>query len=257
MLKNWRLSLGFWQILTCFGASQLVPDPFPKAPVFTLPPLPEFHPKLFHLSKENDENRVLPRFSSGPSSYTYFTNVQTRQKDEPRETDEIADHFPKTVMSMNNGRLVKVERVSGSMCGIEDSYMIDPSDVNTAICVIQKLNFTKTEVRQISEYANVIDLSSVLDLVYAHVFKLDDETRSRALQLLQDYGPPESLIRAVQAMTMDQKGHIQELRHKRRVGEVRVITRGLIFSLPDEDQPQARKFVAILRYMFDYDRILT
>ncbi|CAD5216240.1 unnamed protein product [Bursaphelenchus okinawaensis] len=194
---------------------------------------------------------------SGQDSYTYYTDVQEPQRDDTVKPKKVPDFFPKTVMSINNGRLVKVERVSGSICGIEDSYMLDAEDMATAVKVIQAMNLTRSEVNRISEYADSFDVASILDAIYPHVFQLDEKTQSRALQLLQDYGPPESLVRAVQSLTMEQKGHIQELRHKKRLGEVKVITRGIIFSLPDEDQLQARKFVAALRFMFDYDKAMT
>jgi hypothetical protein len=58
---------------------------------------------------------------------------------------------------------------------------------------------------------------------------------------LDRYGPPKSLVQALEAMTIEQKGHIQQLveaSSRRRTADLRRIARGLVASLPDEDQPQ-------------------
>uniref|UniRef100_A0A1I8A7B9 EcoEI_R_C domain-containing protein n=1 Tax=Steinernema glaseri TaxID=37863 RepID=A0A1I8A7B9_9BILA len=95
------------------------------------------------------------------------------------------------------------------------------------------MNVSDADVDELLDVASQWNFTQVYERVYSKL-------RSQALRLIEEYGPPLSFVDALSALTVEQKAHVEELAKGHQKSELERIFRGLIASLPFEDQHQLR-----------------
>uniref|UniRef100_A0A1I7WTR5 NR LBD domain-containing protein n=1 Tax=Heterorhabditis bacteriophora TaxID=37862 RepID=A0A1I7WTR5_HETBA len=68
-----------------------------------------------------------------------------------------------------------------------------------------------------------------------------------SLSIIDRYLPSDEFLTAVSALTLEQKGHIEQLGLAKRKWELEKIMDGIILSLPDELQIKSQNFVYLLK----------
>ncbi|TKR68071.1 hypothetical protein L596_024113 [Steinernema carpocapsae] len=129
-------------------------------------------------------------------------------------------------------------------------YALDGSDVAQIVEIIEAMNLTQSDIDEVIDAAYHWNFTEIYNFVYSQAMQLQPKLRSQALRLIEEYGPPLSLIEALSALTLEQKAHIEELARSNNRRELDRISRGMTSSIPFEDQHQARKFVSMVRYVF-------
>ncbi|KAH7712739.1 hypothetical protein AAVH_19930 [Aphelenchoides avenae] len=140
-------------------------------------------------------------------------------------------------------------RVRGYACD-RDMKLLDGNDMTSAVKVIAALDLNETDYEDFSLALKNWDFSALLDVVYEKLLSLPNKQQTEAMRLIDAYGPPQTFVSALEALTVEQKAHLDLLARDKRMRELSQVLRGVILSLPDEDQLQARKFVASVKYLF-------
>ncbi|KAE9549065.1 hypothetical protein FO519_007718 [Halicephalobus sp. NKZ332] len=116
--------------------------------------------------------------------------------------------------------------------------------------LILRANLTQSDISNLTSLAENWDVDGIRDRIYTLVNdKFDGPERNESLQLLDELGPPLSFTDALEVFTVEQRAQVILLFKTRRYHDVAVIANGLIASLPDEDQPKARRFIQAVHYL--------
>ncbi|KAK0417882.1 hypothetical protein QR680_013257 [Steinernema hermaphroditum] len=129
-------------------------------------------------------------------------------------------------------------------------YALNGADVARIVEIVEAMNVSTSDYDELMDAAYRWNFTQVYDFMYTRAMQLAPKLRSQALRLIEQYGPPLSFIDALSALTVEQKAHVEELVRSRNQREIDRVTRGLVASIPYEDQHQARKFESMLHYVF-------
>uniref|UniRef100_A0A914CJ03 Uncharacterized protein n=1 Tax=Acrobeloides nanus TaxID=290746 RepID=A0A914CJ03_9BILA len=141
-------------------------------------------------------------------------------------------------------------KLQGIMCPIED-LKIDGRVVEKIVHIINLLNLTQSDYEALQDGLRSWNFNMVRNTIFSLIMtRLQEDLRNEALTLLDNYGPPSSLVDALAAFTLEQKGQVEMLANANRSKDLETIMKGVITSIPDDDQPQAKKFVAVMKYLF-------
>ncbi|KAI1729699.1 hypothetical protein Ddc_02357 [Ditylenchus destructor] len=128
--------------------------------------------------------------------------------------------------------------------------VIDSSDIDDFVHVLGSLNWTDSDSAQFLASTETFAFESMLNLLFSKIVELQsDELRETGMSLLQKYSPPKSMIDATKAWTTEQKAQVRLLVTGSRTRELHIVLDGLITSLPDEDQRQARISLSALNFL--------
>uniref|UniRef100_A0AC34RMK1 Uncharacterized protein n=1 Tax=Panagrolaimus sp. JU765 TaxID=591449 RepID=A0AC34RMK1_9BILA len=131
------------------------------------------------------------------------------------------------------------------------SYCADLRRFQRAGYLIWRANITQDDVRNLTTLAENWDVPGIRSAIYDLANeRLTGAEKNESLQLLDELGPPLSFTDALEVFTVEQKGQVLLLFRSRRYHDIAVVTNGLIASLPDEDQPKARRFIQAIHYLF-------
>uniref|UniRef100_A0A915E3E4 Uncharacterized protein n=1 Tax=Ditylenchus dipsaci TaxID=166011 RepID=A0A915E3E4_9BILA len=126
---------------------------------------------------------------------------------------------------------------------------IDPEDILNFVEVFSSLNWSQSDSQNFQTASQNWDFEAMLNIVFSKLLDVKSEDiKTKGLNLLQKYSPPKSLMEAAKAFTIEQKAQIRLLVSSHRRDDLKNVIQGLIASLPDEDQRQARMSVSALKF---------